>query len=110
LPSSAAFQRVRFEIKQRSKCRLAIASSGLAAVGAETAIVRIRAKSNLLPLKRLARSIALVREEAPATGAGATMTRDLSIRRLGGLPGLFLSPQLLHADTDCLEIVSCSGP
>ena len=74
------------------------------------AIARIVLKSNLLQLKRLARSVALVREQAPATGAGATMTHDLSTRRLGGLPGLFLPSQLLDADADCLEIVSCSGP
>src|SRR6516225_11929201 len=30
--------------------------------------------------------------------------------RWGGLPGEFLPPRLLHADTYCLEIVSCSGP
>ena len=51
------------------------------------AIARIVLKSNLLQLKRLARSVALVREQAPATGARATMTHDLSTRRLGGLPG-----------------------
>ena len=58
----------------------------------------------------MAPASALVGEQAPATGARATMTRDNGAGRWGGVPGQLLPPQLLDADTDCLEIVSCSGP
>ena len=62
------------------------------------------------PSKHLARSVALVGKQAPATGTGATINRDAGIGCRGGLLGQPLPPQLLHAATDCLEIVSCSGP
>jgi hypothetical protein len=62
------------------------------------------------PSKHLAGSVALVGQQAPDTGARATMTRDLGVGRWDGLPGQPLPPQLLHAGTDCREIVSCSGP
>ena len=60
--------------------------------------------------ERLARSVAFVREQAPATGTRATMKCDVGVARRGRLLGQPLPPQLLHAGTDCLEIVSCSGP
>jgi hypothetical protein len=62
------------------------------------------------PSKHLARSVALVGKQAPATGTGATINRDAGIGCRGGLLGQPLPPQLLHAATDCFEIVSCSGP
>src|SRR5271167_1222575 len=62
----------------------------------------IALSGNRVPSKRLARSVALVGEQAPATGARATMTRDLAVGCRGGLLGQPLPPQLLHAGTDCL--------
>jgi len=38
------------------------------------------------------------------------MTRDAGVGCRGGLLGQPLPPQLLHAGTDRLEIVSCPGP
>jgi hypothetical protein len=69
----------------------------------------------LPPLKRLARSVALIGEQAPATGTRATMKGDARIgcRGIGfwsGLLGQSLPPQLLNAGSDRFEIVSCSGP
>jgi len=61
------------------------------------------------PSKRLARSIALVGEQAYPTGARAAMTHDAGAGRRAGLLGQPLLPQLLHAAADCLEIVSGSG-
>ena len=61
------------------------------------------------PSKRLARSIALVGEQAYATGARAAMTHDAGAGGRGGLLGQPFLPQLLHAAADYLEIVSGSG-
>jgi len=60
--------------------------------------------------KRLARSVTLVEEEAPAAPARPAMTGEAGVDRRGGLLGQPLPPQLLHADTDCLEIISCLRP
>ena len=60
--------------------------------------------------KRLAGSVALVGEQAPAASTRATMKCEAGIGCRGGLLGQPLPPQLLHAGTDCLEIVSCSRP
>src|SRR5271155_5163725 len=59
--------------------------------------------------KRLARSVALVGEEAHAAGARSAMTREAGAGRGGGWRGPPLPPQLLHAAANCLEIVSGPG-
>jgi len=59
--------------------------------------------------KRLARSVALVEEQASAAGAGAAVTGDSGVGCRGGLLGQLFPPQLFHAGTDCLEVVNCVG-
>jgi hypothetical protein len=59
--------------------------------------------------KRLARSVALVGEEAPAAGTRATMTGEAGVGCREGLLRPPLPPQLLEAAADRLEIVGCSG-
>src|SRR5258706_14248185 len=70
---------------------------------------RSRSMSTRRPSKRLARSVALVGEQAHAAGAGTTMTRDAGVGRRGGLLGQPLPPQLLHAAADRRENVTPSA-
>jgi hypothetical protein len=81
----------------------------LYAFGAELPIALIALMATRCHSKSLARSVALIGEQAPATSTRATMTRD-AVSCWGRLLGQPLPPQLLHAGADCLEIVSCSGP
>jgi Family of unknown function (DUF5681) len=77
---------------------------------AERADARIALNGKLVRSQRLAGSIAFVGEQAHATGTRATMTRDAGVGCRDGSLEQPLPPQLLHAGTDCPEIVGCPGP
>jgi hypothetical protein len=60
------------------------------------------------PSKRLARAVALVGKKAQTACATPAMTWDTGLG-CNGLLGQLFAPQLFHAGTDRLEVVSCSG-